>query len=86
VEIVIGAIEADEFHRWKRGAEAVRAVAAVVSDFADGRIYPVIKVQVRTRAELAGKVGRVRLGVDAWCRPNDFLHVLTVHDSFQDPL
>ena len=62
------------------------AMFAVAADFADGRAAPVIKVQVRTRPELAGKVGRMRLGVDAWSRPGVSLRTLTVYESFQDPL
>ncbi|WP_277601823.1 type VI secretion system baseplate subunit TssG [Burkholderia stagnalis] len=84
MEIVIGPIEADEFHRWRRRAAAVMAVCAVATDFVDGRIDPVIKVQVRTRPELAGKVGRMRIGVDAWSRPNHALRTLTIYESFRD--
>ncbi|WGS48035.1 type VI secretion system baseplate subunit TssG (plasmid) [Burkholderia sp. JSH-S8] len=84
MEIVIGPIEADEFHRWQRRSAAVMALCAVATDFVDGRIDPVIKVQVRTRPELAGKVGRMRIGVDAWSRPNHALRALTIYESFRD--
>lgn len=85
LEIVIGPIEADAFYHWQRRAAAVAAVYAVVADFVDGRLYPVIKVQVRTRPELAGRVGGMRVGVDAWSRPNHALRTLTVYESFRDP-
>ncbi|MDN7592084.1 type VI secretion system baseplate subunit TssG [Burkholderia seminalis] len=84
MEIVIGPIEADEFYRWQRRSAAVMAVFTVVTDFVDGRIDPVIKVQVRTRPELAGKVGRMRIGVDAWSRPNHALRTLTIYETFRD--
>ncbi|KVE27311.1 type VI secretion protein [Burkholderia singularis] len=84
LEIVIGPIEADEFYRWQRRAAAIMAVHTVTADFVDGRIDPVIKVQVRTRPELAGKVGRMRIGVDAWSRPNHALRTLTIYESFRD--
>lgn len=84
IEIVVGPIEADEFYRWQRRAAAVMALSAVVTDFVDGRIYPVIKVQVWTRPELAGRVGCMRVGVDAWSRPNRTLRTLTVFESFRD--
>lgn len=85
LEIVIGPIEADAFYHWQRRAAAVAALFAVVADFVDGRLYPVIKVQVRTRPELAGRVGCMRVGVDAWCRPNNALRTLTVYESFRNP-
>ncbi|WP_269112526.1 type VI secretion system baseplate subunit TssG [Burkholderia territorii] len=84
MEIVIGPIEADEFYRWQRRSAAAMAVCAVATDFVDGMIDPVIKVQVRTRPELAGKVGRMRIGVDAWSRPNDALRTLTIYESLRD--
>ncbi|MDN7638813.1 type VI secretion system baseplate subunit TssG [Burkholderia cepacia] len=84
MEIVIGPIEADEFYRWQRRSAAVMAVCAVATDFVDGRIDPVIKVQVRTRPELAAKVGRMRIGVDAWSRPNNALRTLTIYETFRD--
>lgn len=84
MEIMIGPIEADEFYRWQRRSAAVMAVCAVATDFVDGRIDPVIKVQVRTRPELAGKVGRMRIGVDAWSRPNYALRTLTIYETFRD--
>ncbi|MBB5412603.1 type VI secretion system protein ImpH [Paraburkholderia sp. HC6.4b] len=83
-EIVIGPLEADGFQRWQRRAAAVLAMSAVVTDFVDGRIDPVIKVQVRTRPELAGRIGRMRVGVDAWSRPDCALRTLTVYESFRD--
>lgn len=86
LEILIGPIDADTFHNWQRGAPTVRAVSSVVTDFADGRVQPVVKVQVRTRPELAGKVGRMRLGINSWSRPNHSLVTLTVHEPFRDPL
>ncbi|KVQ20018.1 type VI secretion protein [Burkholderia ubonensis] len=84
MEIVIGPIDADAFHRWQRRSAAAMAVCAVATDFVDGRIDPVIKVQVRTRPELAGKVGSMRAGVDAWCRPDHALRTLTIYESFRD--
>ncbi|WP_273995071.1 type VI secretion system baseplate subunit TssG [Burkholderia sp. FERM BP-3421] len=84
MEIVIGPIEADAFHRWRSRSAAAMAVCAVATDFVDGRIDPVIKVQVRTRPELAGKVGSMRVGVDAWCRPDHVLRTLTIYESFRD--
>lgn len=84
MEIVIGPIEAEEFHRWQRRSAAVMAVCAVATDFVDGRIDPVIKVEVRTRPELAGKVGRMRIGVDAWSRPDHALRTLTIYESFRN--
>nr|WP_281376440.1 type VI secretion system baseplate subunit TssG [Burkholderia guangdongensis] len=83
MEIVIGPLAAGEFHRWQRRAPAVMAVCAVASDFVDGAVDPVIKVQVRTCPELAGRIGRMRIGVDAWSRPNHALRTLTVHESFR---
>ncbi|KVS53633.1 type VI secretion protein [Burkholderia cepacia] len=84
MEIVIGPIEADEFHRWQRRSAAVTALCAVATDFVDGMIDPVIKVQVRTRPDLVGKVGRTRMGVDAWIRPNYVLRTLTIYENFRD--
>ncbi|TCW77474.1 type VI secretion system baseplate subunit TssG [Burkholderia sp. SRS-46] len=84
MEIVIGPIGADEFHRWRQRSAAAMALCAVATDFVDGRIDPVIKVQVRTHPDLAGKVGRMRVGVDAWCRPDHALHTLTIYESFRD--
>ncbi len=84
MEILIGPIGADEFHRWKHRSATAMALCAVATDFVDGRIDPVIKVQVRTHPELAGKVGRMRVGVDAWCRPDHALHTLTIYESFRD--
>ncbi|VWC32015.1 type VI secretion protein [Burkholderia lata] len=84
MEIVIGPIDADEFHRWQHRSAAAMAVCAVATDFVDGRIDLVIKVQVRTRPELAGKVGSMRVGVDAWCRPGQALRTLTIYESLRD--
>ena len=81
MEIVVGPIDADAFHRWQRRAATVMTVCAVVEDFVDGRIDAVVKVEVRTRPELNGRVGRMRLGVDAWCRPGHALRTLTVHEA-----
>lgn len=85
LEIRVGPIDAAEFCRWQRGAAAMLAMRAIAADFAAGQAAPVIQIQVRTRPELAGKVGRMRLGVDAWSRPGNALRTLTVYDSFQDP-
>ncbi|AUH51023.1 type VI secretion system baseplate subunit TssG [Chromobacterium sp. ATCC 53434] len=85
LEILIGPIDAADFPHWQRRADAVLAIFAVAADFSDGRIGPLIKVQVRTRPELAGRVGRMRLGVDAWSRPGAALRTIIVYDSFRDP-
>jgi type VI secretion system protein ImpH len=82
MEIVIGPIDAGEFYRWQRRAAALMALCEVAADFVEGRVDPVIRIQVRTRPELAGKVGRMRIGVDAWSRPGHALRTLTVHESF----
>jgi len=84
MEVVIGPIDAAEFYRWQRRSAAAMALCAVVTDFVDGKIDPVIRVQVRTRPEIAGKIGRMRLGVDTWSRPNHALRTLTIYDFFRN--
>jgi type VI secretion system protein ImpH len=83
LDIVVGPIDADQFHLWHRRAPAVRALVAVVTDYAAGAVQPAVHVLVRTRPEMAGRIGRMRVGVDTWAHPGHQLARLTVHESFE---
>jgi type VI secretion system protein ImpH len=84
LDIEIGPIDAGAFHLWQRRAPATRALVAVVADYAGGSVQAAVHVQVRTRPELAARVGRTRVGVDAWANPGHVLRRLTVHEASQD--
>jgi type VI secretion system protein ImpH len=80
-EIAVGPIDADRFWEWKRGSPAIAAMAEIATDFGGGAVHAVIKVLIRTNPDIAGRVGHMRLGVDAWAHPRRALHVLTVFDA-----
>ena len=84
LDIEIGPIDAAQFHLWQRRAHATRALVAVVTDYTGGDVQPAVHVAVRTQPEQAARVGRVRIGVDAWAKPGRALRRLTVHEPFQD--
>lgn len=86
LEILVGPLDAEALQNWRHGALGTRAMALIVADYAEGRIQPVVMVQVRTHPDLIGKVGKMRLGIDTWCRPDNALHTFTVYDSSQDLL
>jgi type VI secretion system protein ImpH len=83
IGVEVGPIEADAFAHWHRRAPALNALCAVIADFIDGTLSPRVRVQVRTRPEMAGAIGRMRLGISTWMRPDNALHTVIVHESFQ---
>lgn len=84
-QIIVGPLQSASWQQWKRKSPCVTALLAVVNDYADGHIQPLVKVQIRTNESMAGRLGAMCLGHDAWARPGDALQTLTVYDSFQEP-
>ena len=82
LDVLIGPIDASEFKNWQKRAKAIRALVAVVNDYAEGQIQPVVK----TRPELAGRIGNMQIGVDSWLHPDYQIKTLTVHEPFQESL
>jgi len=85
-EILIGPIDGAEFKTWQKRAKALRALVSIVNDYAEGQLEPVVKVLVNTRPELAGRIGKMQIGVDSWLHPTYQLKTLTVHEPFQESL
>lgn len=82
IDIEIGPIEAKDFPEWQRRSMRIKAVDAVVRDYTQARVDFAIHVLVRTRPNLAVKVGAGQLGVNTWLKPTHALKRLTVHEAF----
>lgn len=83
LDIEVGPLDEGGFHQWRRRSPAVQALVGVVADYAGGLVHPSVHVTLRTRPEMAGRIGRMRVGVDAWATPGTGLRRFTVHESFQ---
>jgi len=84
-QIIVGPLESQAMQQWKRKSACVAALIQVTHDYADGHIHPLVKVQIRTHADMAGRLGAMHLGQDAWAKPGNAIQTLTVYDSFQEP-
>lgn len=82
IDIEIGPIEADDFQRWQRRSARIQAVDAVVRDYTQAQVDFAIHVLVKTRPDLALKVGVAQLGVNTWLKPRHGLKRITVHEAF----
>lgn len=84
-QILIGPLESHAMKQWKRKSACVAALIQITNDYADGHIQPLVKVLIRTHPDMAGRVGAMQLGHDAWAQPGHAIQTLTVYDSFQEP-
>lgn len=84
-QIVIGPLCSQSMQQWKRRSACVSALVAVVNDYANGHIQPMVTVQVRSHESMAARLGAMHLGQDAWARPGNAIQTLVVYDSFQEP-
>lgn len=82
IDIEIGPIEAIEFQKWQRRSVRIKAVDAVVRDYTQAQVDFAIHILVKTRPDLAVKVGAAQLGVNTWLKPSLALKRLTVHEAF----
>lgn len=82
VDIEIGPIDAQDFQMWQRRSARIKALDAVVRDYTQARVDFAIHVLVKTRPDLAVKVGTARLGVNTWLKPRQAIKRLTVHEAF----
>jgi type VI secretion system protein ImpH len=85
-QIVVGPLECQAFGQWKRKSPCVAALMQIANDYTDGHLQPRVLVQIRTRADMAGRLGAMALGHDAWAHPGDSIQTLNVYDAFQEPL
>lgn len=81
VAVEIGPIDADEFPTWRRGSVAVDDMVRIVADYAEGRVDAMVHVWIRTRPEMAARLGRHRLGTDFWTHPDHGCQRVTVFDA-----
>jgi len=81
IDIELGPVEAEAFPLWQRRSARVQAVHAVALDYTQARTDSAIHIWVKTRPELAAKLGGMHLGVNAWMKPGHALKRLTVHAS-----
>lgn len=83
LDIEVGPIDAECFGKWHRRSPAVQALVALAFDYAGGALHPAVHVLVRTRPELAGRLGRMRIGIDAWSHPGHQSVRIDVHESLE---
>ena len=80
VALEVGPIDAEDFVVWRRGAAAVADLARVVADYTEGRVAATVHVWIRTRPDMAARLGRHRLGTDFWTHPDHRCRRVTVFD------
>lgn len=84
IDIELGPIDAPDFVRWQRGAAALHALMRVLQDYTDGRVSPAVHVRVRTTPNMGCRVGRMRMGADAWLHPGCATRRVTVYEASQE--
>ncbi len=81
VQIEIGPVSAAEYAHWRRNGPALQALLAIVVDYTDGRVSPLVDVLVRTSAQHAARTGAWQLGVGGWLSPNGRIDRQRVFES-----
>lgn len=81
VALEIGPIEAEDFSTWRRGSVVVDDLVRIVADYTEGRVQSTVHVWIKTRPDMAARVGRHRLGTDFWTHPDHRCQRVTVFDA-----
>jgi type VI secretion system protein ImpH len=69
VHIEVGPMAASDYAQWRRNGPALKALLAIVVDYTDGRVSPLVDVLVKTSVDQAARAGAWRLGVGGWLSP-----------------
>lgn len=79
LDIEVGPLDAANHAPWGRRAEATQAMVALVKDYSRTGLTPSVHLLIKTHPGMATRVGRMRLGADAWLRPKHGLRRVTVY-------
>ena len=81
VQIEVGPMAASDYAQWRRNGPALKALLAIVVDYTDGRVSPLVDALVKASTDQAARAGVWRLGVGGWLSPSGRIERQRVFES-----